>query len=63
MEKFAKFMTFQGPVAKVFPLVNLNNSINRILSSEMAFILGVGRKTDGQPRVRFAANFGLFIQS
>ena len=29
----------------------------------MAFILGVGRKTAGQPRGRFAANFGVFIQA
>ena len=30
---------------------------------KMAFILGVGRKTAGQPRGRFAANFGVFIQA
>ena len=31
--------------------------------TQMAFILGVGRKTAGQPRGRFAANFGVFIQA
>ena len=50
--------------AKRTPDSRLEALVNRMFdkSLQMAFILGVGKKTADQSQGRFAANFGFFIQ-